>query len=256
MPKPKFISVRCQGKNHKIELHEEGFTLLDHQQDEIDYDLAMREFGEQIPIDKKCIIALLNWKNLMSMSHEKIFYEISNKTSSTSFVPKELLQKAKFRAIVEIAKTVKPQKRKGNVITVIAKSPRKPRLRAREIDIKWFTEYCRSKAVLTKSFVIKIRNGGTVAKSYGYFAETEIAVAISDPIGRVVVWYDRGNAYGISDSSILSKCLSEEPKALVQAISDEFRKTTQQDEKLIKIVIKALHYKVFGRAPRKPRQQE
>jgi len=71
----------------------------------------------------------------------------------------------------------------------VMRAPDLPRLRARrvEFNLKSFSintarsgawDYC-------------ARDGGTVANSYGYRAQTEVILAIADPLGRVAAWYGR-----------------------------------------------------------------
>lgn len=62
------------------------------------------------------------------------------------------------------------------------------RLRVRYVDEGALAEETRTAAIACGAWRASARHGGTVCNTYGYSAETEAALCVSDTSGRVVTW--------------------------------------------------------------------
>jgi hypothetical protein len=82
------------------------------------------------------------------------------------------------------------------------------RLRARRIHEEIQAKRVGQRAQKEDSWIIDIAHGGGVAGSYGYYAETECVLAISDPLGNVAYWCGRASANGISERKAAMACVS------------------------------------------------
>lgn len=74
--------------------------------------------------------------------------------------------------------------------------PPRPRLRTRRVDVD--LERVTQIAGFLEGWVFAYFHGGMVASTYGYVAQTEVAVAIADPLGDVAVFYGRAPAKGVT----------------------------------------------------------
>lgn len=81
-----------------------------------------------------------------------------------------------------------------------------PRLRVRRIDEMSIAQQAQRRAIEENRWVIWIEHGGGVANCYGYPAETECALVVSDPCGCVFVWTGRTSARGVTDRSAAESC--------------------------------------------------
>jgi phosphotransferase system IIB component len=77
------------------------------------------------------------------------------------------------------------------------------RLRVRRVDENAAVSALREKP----GWRVVVRNGGSVANAYGYAADTEAALAVRDPQGRVVVWMARLPANKVTDRGAAEHCL-------------------------------------------------
>lgn len=81
------------------------------------------------------------------------------------------------------------------------------RLRARRVDETAFAELTARRAIESDDWVFAVDHGGGVASSYGFSAETECVLAVSNPFGVVVCWTARAWANKISDRGAAAACL-------------------------------------------------
>lgn len=84
----------------------------------------------------------------------------------------------------------------------------KLRLRARRVDEESLSRYI---ATLGKrsddGWIANVIHGGRVANAYKYPADTECALAVSNPAGIVVVWLTRTHARGVTLRGAAKACL-------------------------------------------------
>lgn len=80
-----------------------------------------------------------------------------------------------------------------------------PRLRVRRLDEKALAEEVSRQAVQTQQWQFVCRHGGQTA--YHHAADTEAALAVSNPIGWVVVWMARLPASRVTLSGAAEMCL-------------------------------------------------
>lgn len=83
---------------------------------------------------------------------------------------------------------------------IVACPPLLPRLRQRRVELP-------SELSRANSWTFYCNNGGSVAKSYNYPAETETLVAIAGPTGDVVAWWGRTSAKGVTARSAAASAL-------------------------------------------------
>ncbi|MCI0557539.1 MAG: hypothetical protein MN733_03510 [Nitrososphaera sp.] len=81
------------------------------------------------------------------------------------------------------------------------------RLIARRIDEDSLAKNTATKAKDSGEWQYKAIHGGDVCNSYGYPAETECGLAISDPYGNCVVWVGRAPANKVTLRKAADRCL-------------------------------------------------
>ena len=81
------------------------------------------------------------------------------------------------------------------------------RLRVRRVEEHSLAEHTLARARKHNRVAVSVRHGGSVANSYGYPAETEGAVAIAAPDGRVWVGVERLPANKVTLSGVVSAVL-------------------------------------------------
>lgn len=106
------------------------------------------------------------------------------------------------------------------------------RLRVRRVNETALADAARS---TDGKWHIKVRNGGSVANSYGYRADTEAALAVSDPHGTVVVWVARLSANKVTARGSAEACLCTTGDLFDARVLSAARKATAWD------VIKRAH---------------
>lgn len=81
------------------------------------------------------------------------------------------------------------------------------RLRARRVDEEFFARFVSDTALEEAAWRVNVTHGGAVANSYGYKAETEGVLAISNPQGIVCYWTVRVPANKVSDRKVAEACV-------------------------------------------------
>jgi len=81
------------------------------------------------------------------------------------------------------------------------------RLRARRVDEEAFAYSVRGRALEEDRWIADVIHGGSVANAYGYSAETECVLAISDPNGIVVYWTGRASANKVTYRGAAEACV-------------------------------------------------
>ena len=82
------------------------------------------------------------------------------------------------------------------------------RLRVRRVDENWLAERVAERATEIDDWVFEVEHGGAVANCYGFPAETECALAVSDPFGVVVLWTARAPANKVTERGAAEACVS------------------------------------------------
>jgi len=82
------------------------------------------------------------------------------------------------------------------------------RLRVRRVDEEGFAEYVRERALKSGEWVVDVDHGGSVANSYGYPAQTECVLAVSDPLGITVFWCSRVPANKVTLRGAADACVT------------------------------------------------
>lgn len=127
-------------------------------------------------------------------------------------------------------------------MTIILNTPG-TRLRIRRVDEHSLAEKVAADA--EKGWRALCTNGGAVANCYGYRADTEAALAVRDPQGRVVVWMARLAANKVTSCGSANACLPG-----TGAIWDGRIPTGSPREAAAWAVIKAAHlYETARRTP-------
>jgi len=80
------------------------------------------------------------------------------------------------------------------------------RLRTRRVDEEAHANYVAQRARETDSWQVDVDHGGGVANSYGFPANTECVLALSDPFGIVTLWTGRTRANGVTLRSAAEAC--------------------------------------------------
>ena len=90
---------------------------------------------------------------------------------------------------------------------IITAPPTGRRLKVRSVGIREAARDARQRALESGKWRAVCRHGGDVNNSYGYPAETEAVLAVSDPRGRVVVWFRRLPANKVTLGGAAGACL-------------------------------------------------
>jgi hypothetical protein len=93
------------------------------------------------------------------------------------------------------------------MIKIARKFKSKRRLRARRIDEDALVAQVKQSALSKNDWSVHVVNGGGVANAYKYPAETEAALAVSDPQGNVVLWLARLPANKVTLYGSANACL-------------------------------------------------
>lgn len=93
----------------------------------------------------------------------------------------------------------------GELVTA---EPGGRRLRVRAVSVAGAVASAREKALAEKKWKAVCYDGGGVANSYGYSAQTECVLAVSDPRGRVVAWFCRRPANKVTAGGAAAGCFS------------------------------------------------
>jgi len=91
-----------------------------------------------------------------------------------------------------------------NTLTTIKPFGRN-RLRARRVNEELVARWAAEEATQHGIWHLELDHGGTVANNYGYAAETEWAVAISDPEGNVKLWCGRIAANKVTKGGVVAQ---------------------------------------------------
>ena len=102
------------------------------------------------------------------------------------------------------------------------------RLRARRVDEDRIIASIAERAIRTDDWQFEVHHGGNVANSYGYPAETECVLVVSDPFGIVVLWAGRASANKVTERGAAEACLSGSGDLFDQRIGSERRKDTRE----------------------------
>ncbi len=81
------------------------------------------------------------------------------------------------------------------------------RLKARLVNVGEVSEEAKSSAETNDDWGYAVSHGGGVAVSYGWRAETECVLAVSNPAGLVVVWLTRDSANSITYRRAANACI-------------------------------------------------
>lgn len=90
----------------------------------------------------------------------------------------------------------------------IAADPILPRLRVRRLHENVIASLAASAAIKTNKWQFLVEHGGDVCNSYGYPADTECCLAISDPCGNVVIWMSRTSANKVTKRRAAYECIA------------------------------------------------
>lgn len=100
------------------------------------------------------------------------------------------------------------------------------RLRARRVDEDYFARWTAERAEEVSDWVFDVNHGGDVCNSYGYRAETECVLAVSDPFGNVVFWVGRADANKITKRKAAEACLPGAGDLFDERVKSDDRKET------------------------------
>lgn len=99
--------------------------------------------------------------------------------------------------------------RGGGMVNIIYARPFEGRrLRERRVDEESLARSVGERALAADDWVVDVDHGGGVANAYGYPAETECVLAVSDPFGIVVVWTNRVRANKVTYRGAAEACVS------------------------------------------------
>lgn len=104
------------------------------------------------------------------------------------------------------------------------------RLRVRRIDEAAFARRMANLAIERGDWVFEVEHGGSVCNSYGYRADTECVLAVSDPFGNVVYWTGRAPANKVTNRSAANACF---PHAAVLFDGRVTSKTVKEEARRI-----------------------
>jgi len=118
------------------------------------------------------------------------------------------------------------------------------RLRVRYCDAEWFANYVSERAIKRGDWVIDVMDGGGVCNSYGWPAETECVLAISNPQGYTAYWTGRAPANKITSTGAAAACLPHK----FEAIADLFDGRVRRPERIeaARKLARELHLRSFG----------
>lgn len=82
------------------------------------------------------------------------------------------------------------------------------RLRVRRVDEISWAQSVAEQALESDDWFADVIHGGGVANAYGYPAETECVLALSDPFGNVIVWCARAPANSVTERGAAEACVA------------------------------------------------
>jgi hypothetical protein len=100
----------------------------------------------------------------------------------------------------------------------------KKRLRARRVDAEGIAKATEASAMREGRWIVNAEHGGGVGGSYNYPAETECAVAVSDPSGITVVWCNRRSARSVTERLACLACLPEAAPIFDKRVKDQSKR--------------------------------
>jgi hypothetical protein len=98
------------------------------------------------------------------------------------------------------------------------------RLRTRKVDEVCLAKSTARRAIEQSDWFIDVEHGGTVCNSYGYKADTECALAVSNPFGVVVYWTGRCSANKATYRKAADVCFPGAGDLFDERVKDEDRK--------------------------------
>lgn len=93
----------------------------------------------------------------------------------------------------------------------------------------------------------RCRNGGSVANSYGYRADTEAALAVRDPAGRVIVWMARLPANKVTRRGAAKACLDGAQDLFDDRLAGDSDTSVQRRKSAWTAIKRAFRYEVARR---------
>lgn len=115
----------------------------------------------------------------------------------------------------------------------------KPRLRARRVSEDSFARWVAERAKRADDWVYDVTHGGSVCNSYGYKADTECLLAVSDPFGNVLCFPGRARANKVSERGAANACLEGAGLLFDLRVKDDLTKES------VRKMLQSLHEQHF-----------